>query len=191
MPFSEGETMKPISIRNDSASQRSFWKFAFLALILICLLSSLSLVADDQASKAVRRSSSDVGKKVALVIGNKDYKDAPLRNPVNDAEDLSSVLKRLGFIVAGVRSCVLTFKKQDLTPCALSGEISETVHRRKRRHSYLSSTPTIPVIVRFDAQEALNIFDYVAHKDVPEFLLDCLMLILKTHLIHVPPPHCS
>ena len=38
-------------------------------------------------------------KKVALVIGNKDYKDAPLRNPVNDAEDLGLVLRRLGFSV--------------------------------------------------------------------------------------------
>ena len=81
---------------------------AEVILVLLCLLpltlfDSLSQAADDQTSKAVRRNSSaiigDVGKKVALVIGNKDYKDAPLRNPVNDAEDLSSVLKQLGFVV--------------------------------------------------------------------------------------------
>ena len=36
-------------------------------------------------------------KMVALVIGNADYKFAPLKNPVNDAEDLTAVLKKLGF----------------------------------------------------------------------------------------------
>ena len=36
-------------------------------------------------------------KMVALVIGNADYKFAPLNNPVNDAEDLTAVLKKLGF----------------------------------------------------------------------------------------------
>jgi hypothetical protein len=39
------------------------------------------------------------GKKYALVIGNGDYKSAPLRNPVNDANLISSELKNLGFEV--------------------------------------------------------------------------------------------
>ncbi len=38
-------------------------------------------------------------KRVALVIGNGAYADAPLRNPVNDAADISSALKQLGFDV--------------------------------------------------------------------------------------------
>ena len=38
-------------------------------------------------------------KRIALVIGNADYKTAPLRNPVNDARSISKMLKRLGFEV--------------------------------------------------------------------------------------------
>ena len=37
--------------------------------------------------------------KHALIIGNSDYKEAPLRNPVNDANDMTSILQRLGFSV--------------------------------------------------------------------------------------------
>ena len=37
--------------------------------------------------------------RVALVIGNADYKDAPLKNPVNDARDVAAKLRGLGFDV--------------------------------------------------------------------------------------------
>lgn len=37
--------------------------------------------------------------KVALVIGNAEYRDAPLRNPANDANDISKNLKKCGFKV--------------------------------------------------------------------------------------------
>lgn len=37
--------------------------------------------------------------KTALVIGNAAYQHAPLKNPVNDAEDLAATLKSLGFTV--------------------------------------------------------------------------------------------
>jgi hypothetical protein len=37
--------------------------------------------------------------RIALVIGNGDYKDAPLRNPVNDARTLSWLLSKAGFSV--------------------------------------------------------------------------------------------
>nr|MBL0716412.1 caspase family protein [Desulfobacterales bacterium] len=37
--------------------------------------------------------------RVALVIGNSTYKNAPLANPANDANDMAVVLKRLGFDV--------------------------------------------------------------------------------------------
>jgi hypothetical protein len=37
--------------------------------------------------------------RVALVIGNGAYKDAPLKNPVNDASDFAKKLKRYGFKV--------------------------------------------------------------------------------------------
>jgi len=38
-------------------------------------------------------------KRVALVIGNAAYKDAPLQNPVNDARDMADRLRQLGFDV--------------------------------------------------------------------------------------------
>jgi hypothetical protein len=37
--------------------------------------------------------------RVALVIGNSAYKEAPLRNPANDANDIAAALKGLGFAV--------------------------------------------------------------------------------------------
>jgi Caspase domain len=37
--------------------------------------------------------------RVALVIGNSAYKDAPLKNPVNDATDIAAALRGLGFDV--------------------------------------------------------------------------------------------
>lgn len=37
--------------------------------------------------------------RVALVIGNGDYRLAPLRNPVNDAEDIADILSKCGFRV--------------------------------------------------------------------------------------------
>jgi len=37
--------------------------------------------------------------RIALVIGNASYKDGPLRNPVNDANDVAATLKGLGFQV--------------------------------------------------------------------------------------------
>ncbi|MBF0264427.1 MAG: SUMF1/EgtB/PvdO family nonheme iron enzyme [Gammaproteobacteria bacterium] len=37
--------------------------------------------------------------RIALVIGNSDYKNAPLTNPGNDATDMTKVLKRQGFKV--------------------------------------------------------------------------------------------
>ncbi|MFK5984964.1 MAG: caspase family protein, partial [Pseudomonadota bacterium] len=38
-------------------------------------------------------------KRIALVIGNAAYKAAPLKNPVNDASDMSNKLKEFGFQV--------------------------------------------------------------------------------------------
>lgn len=38
-------------------------------------------------------------KRVALVIGNAAYKEAPLDNPVNDARDMAEMLRRTGFEV--------------------------------------------------------------------------------------------
>jgi len=41
----------------------------------------------------------DQSQRFALVIGNAEYKTAPLKNPVNDAKDITSALKEVGFSV--------------------------------------------------------------------------------------------
>jgi uncharacterized caspase-like protein len=44
-------------------------------------------------------SSSDYKNKIALVIGNSNYQNAPLKNPMNDAVEFSKELRALGFEV--------------------------------------------------------------------------------------------
>ena len=58
------------------------------ASALCCLLALLALAAHGYASD-----------RVALLIGNADYKVQPLANPVNDAVDIAALLGRLGFSV--------------------------------------------------------------------------------------------
>ena len=48
-----------------------------------------------------------MGKRIALVIGNAKYLSSPLRNPINDANDISSALKQSGFEVIDVRDANL------------------------------------------------------------------------------------
>ena len=59
--------------------------------VCVWLLAMLSVLAPIDVLAANR---------VALVVGNSGYEDAPLRNPSRDADDISSVLKQLGFQVA-------------------------------------------------------------------------------------------
>lgn len=51
-------------------------------------------------------------KRVALIIGNADYKFAPLNNPVNDAEDMKTSLKKLGFDVIFLKNA--NYESMDL-----------------------------------------------------------------------------
>ena len=60
------------------------WFIVFILLILLIL---------------PLRAFSESERRVALVIGNKAYKSAPLRNPVNDAIDISDALRNLDFTV--------------------------------------------------------------------------------------------
>jgi hypothetical protein len=46
----------------------------------------------------------DGASRVALVIGNGTYQEAPLRNPVNDARSMSKRLSKLGFHVITVEN---------------------------------------------------------------------------------------
>jgi len=67
--------------------------------LLVCLLvlSKLVSAAPDSLNHPQLGVSDE--KRVALVIGNSAYKDAPLNNPVNDARDMAAALRMLGFDV--------------------------------------------------------------------------------------------
>ena len=60
-------------------------RIVFILLAIVFLNSRFALSAQE--------------KRTALVIGNGDYKSAPLRNPVNDATDVANTLNKLGFNV--------------------------------------------------------------------------------------------
>ena len=61
-------------------------KISIFILIIFCITAvSFSAIASSN--------------RVALIIGNSAYKSAPLANPANDANDMATVLKRLGFDV--------------------------------------------------------------------------------------------
>jgi hypothetical protein len=67
-------------------------KFTVLALFLLLLCSSVVLFAEERGIKLhVER--------LALVIGNSAYQTTPLKNPLNDAEDMAATLRNLGFEV--------------------------------------------------------------------------------------------
>jgi hypothetical protein len=48
-----------------------------------------------------------IGKRVALVVGNKNYKVRPLQNTLNDADDISRSLRTSGFEVIDLRDATL------------------------------------------------------------------------------------
>ena len=65
-------------------------KFTVLISSLLFLYSPVALSAENRGIKLhVQR--------LALVIGNSAYQTAPLKNPLNDAEDMAVNLKNLGF----------------------------------------------------------------------------------------------
>ena len=70
-------------------------------LVALLLTSSLAWGQERGISKAP--SSSRAAKRLALVIGNSNYlHTSPLRNPANDAQSMSQVLKQLGFAVTAL-----------------------------------------------------------------------------------------
>ena len=52
--------------------------------------------------------SSTSNKRLALVIGNANYKNGPLKNPINDANDMEVILKKYGFEVINLRDASLS-----------------------------------------------------------------------------------
>ena len=60
-----------------------------------------------QTSPVTSQSSIPTGKRVALVVGNKNYKARPLQNTLNDADDMSRSLRTSGFEVIDLRDATL------------------------------------------------------------------------------------
>ena len=67
--------------------------------IALCLLLLASPFAIGQQRNLSVASAAANENHVALVIGNGTYKDAPLRNPTNDASDMAAALRALGWKV--------------------------------------------------------------------------------------------
>ena len=63
----------------------------WFAIALVLFVSPLSF--------AQQRAAQPNEQRVALVIGNSGYKESPLKNPVNDATDITAALRDLGFNV--------------------------------------------------------------------------------------------
>src|SRR5262245_35700107 len=83
--------MRGLSARSFSRARPRTGRGALLAVLIALLL----------AGGAAAQGKSDVASepRVALVIGNSSYAVGPLKNPVNDAEDMAKVLRTLGFRV--------------------------------------------------------------------------------------------
>jgi uncharacterized caspase-like protein len=68
-----------------------------IAILVVLILSCSKIYADRRI--AVSGRDKTLEPKNALVIGNAQYKIGPLRNPVNDANDIAEILKQKGFNV--------------------------------------------------------------------------------------------
>lgn len=66
-------------------------KTVSLAILFLFILSAFLLHSQERRVRVVSKE-----QRIALVIGNADYKNGPLRNPVNDAYDIAKVLKKKG-----------------------------------------------------------------------------------------------
>lgn len=71
------------------------FKLAFLILLLFTSIAQAApeVVGGSQGAKSATE------KRLALIVGNGRYTGAPLKNPANDARDMSVALRRLGFEV--------------------------------------------------------------------------------------------
>jgi hypothetical protein len=65
-------------------------------------------------------------KKVALVIGNSEYKNVfPLKNPVNDAADMGEALKRIGFQVTALSNAPVADMRRTLKAFGDKAKLAE------------------------------------------------------------------
>jgi len=67
--------------------------------VFACVLLNLPAAAQTPGRRVGAKSVERAQRRFALVIGNSSYKDAPLVNPVNDANDMAVTLAEFGFEV--------------------------------------------------------------------------------------------
>jgi Caspase domain/High potential iron-sulfur protein len=67
----------------------------------------IKLIEQESSQTANIYDSTPTDKRIALVIGNSNYKIRPLKNPRNDADDVSSSLLKSGFTVIELRDASL------------------------------------------------------------------------------------
>ncbi len=72
-------------------------KPVFMKIFMLCCIAVFLTGSVSAEERSIKRRKNAEEQRVALVIGNADYKDAPLRNPVNDAGDIADTLKQIGF----------------------------------------------------------------------------------------------
>ena len=70
-----------------------------MRVLIILLLTCVGIASAGEPQRSAGMAATGGEKRVALVIGNSAYKEAPLKNPVNDARDVASALRKLGFEV--------------------------------------------------------------------------------------------
>lgn len=71
------------------------FKIRLIIIATVFILLSLSMSASAQETRGMKLHS----ERLALVIGNGTYRTSPLKNAVNDAEDMGDSLRKLGFKV--------------------------------------------------------------------------------------------
>ncbi|WP_319239921.1 caspase domain-containing protein [uncultured Propionivibrio sp.] len=70
-----------------------------MKLLMLFLAACLGVAMAAEPPHNTGQTSAAGEKRIALVIGNSAYKDAPLKNPANDARDVAAALRKLGFEV--------------------------------------------------------------------------------------------
>ncbi len=72
--------------------------FLFFAVSSAAFFWYVSDVNAEPAVKLHLQSMESADRRIALIIGNSAYKSSPLKNPVNDAQDIAQKLKEEGKI---------------------------------------------------------------------------------------------
>ncbi len=70
-----------------------------LLVIVLLLAAPYGAAGQTDETRTIKRNKQASGTRLALVIGNSDYQDKPLRNPVHDATALAAWLGQHGFTV--------------------------------------------------------------------------------------------